>query len=211
MIHHIPLLRFNIINLDATLRTCQLLFFPFFTLPIEMVLIQFYYYIVNDLFAFIRVTMSFFSRKMDYALLVLSHLHGNPDGSSAREISAKFSISRPFLANIMKTLCHHGYLSSHRGVHGGYVLIRKPKDIALADIMQSLDEPFHLTDCSKDIEKQTCSARTFCPIRTGMSGVHDRIRTILKDVTLAEILDPTIRPSVTLQFGLELVSHGTNK
>ena len=155
--------------------------------------------------------MSFFSRKMDYALLVLSHLHGNPDGSSAREISAKFSISRPFLANIMKTLCHHGYLSSHRGVHGGYVLIRKPKDITLADIMQSLDEPFHLTDCSKDIEKQTCSARTFCPIRTGMSGVHDRIRTILKDVTLAEILDPTIRPSISRQFGLELVSHGTHK
>ena len=176
-----------------------------------MVLIQFYYYVINNLFAFIRVTMSFFSRKMDYALLVLSHLHGNPDGSSAREISAKFSISRPFLANIMKTLCHHGYLSSHRGVHGGYVLIRKPEDMALADIMQSLDEPFHLTDCSKDVEKQTCSARTFCPIRTGMSGVHDRIRTILKDVTLAEILDPTIRPSVSLQFGLELVSHGTHK
>lgn len=147
---------------------------------------------------------------MDYALLVLSHLHGNPDGSSAREISAKFSISRPFLANIMKTLCHHGYLSSHRGVHGGYILIRKPEDIPLADIMQSLDETFHLTDCSKETEKQTCSARTLCPIRTGMSSVHERIRGILSDVTLADILDP-VRPTSTTQFGLELVSHGTNK
>jgi len=154
--------------------------------------------------------MSFFSRKMDYALLVLSHLHGNPDGSSAREISAKFFISRPFLANIMKTLCHHGYLSSHRGVHGGYVLIKKPETICLSDIMQSLDETFHLTDCSKATEKQTCSARTFCPIRTGMSSVHERIRAILSDVTLADILDP-VRPNSTIQFGLELVSHGTNK
>ena len=110
----------------------------------------------------------------------------------------------------MKTLCHHGYLSSHRGVHGGYILIRKPEDIPLADIMQSLDETFHLTDCSKETEKQTCSARTLCPIRTGMSSVHERIRGILSDVTLAEILDP-VRPNSTTQFGLELVSHGTNK
>ena len=154
--------------------------------------------------------MSFFSRKMDYALLVLSHLHNNPDGSSAREIASKFSLSRPFLANIMKILCQHGYLSSHRGVHGGYVLIRKPENISLSDIMESLDETFHLTDCSKESEKQTCTARTFCPIRTGMSGVHDRIRTILKDVTLAEILDP-VRTNNSLQFGLELVSHGSIK
>lgn len=154
--------------------------------------------------------MSFFSRKMDYSLLVLSYLHGHKDGASAREISSKFGISRPFLANIMKTLCHHGYLSSHRGVHGGYVLIRKPKDISLSDVMNSLDETFHLTDCNKDAEKQTCTARTFCPIRTGMASVHDRIRTILSDVTLAEILDP-VRTNSSLQFGLELVLHGIDK
>jgi len=141
---------------------------------------------------------------------VLSHLHNQKDGASAREISSKFGISRPFLANIMKTLCHHGYLSSSRGVHGGYVLIRKPNEISLSDIMNSLDETFHLTDCSKDAEKQTCSARTFCPIRTGMSSVHNRIRFILSDVTLADILDP-VRPDNSTQFGLDLVALGTVK
>jgi len=148
--------------------------------------------------------MSFFSKKMDYALLVLSHLNSSTAGSSAREIAAKFSISRPFVANILKVLCHHGMLSSHRGVHGGYVLVKKAHEISLSEIMDALEEPFFLTDCSHSSEKDNCKTSPFCTIKFGIDEVHLRIKKILSGFTLADIVDP--HRSAPGQFKLELVS-----
>lgn len=151
--------------------------------------------------------MSLFSKKMDYALLVLSHLHGSPSGSSAREIAAKFSISRPFVANILKILCHHDFLGSHRGVHGGYVLLRKAENISLAEIMEAIEEPFHLSDCNHSSNLGGCKTSPFCTIKSGMGEVHERIKGILSGFTLAEILDP--HRSGPGQFGLELIASGS--
>ncbi|MSR30916.1 MAG: Rrf2 family transcriptional regulator [Gemmataceae bacterium] len=149
--------------------------------------------------------MSFFSRKMDYALLVLSHLGKNQQGSSAREISTRYAISRPFVANILKTLCHHGFLESHRGVHGGYVLKRKPESVSLAEVMNAIDEPFSLMECSTETDTLRCSIKPFCTIHTGMAEVHEKIKGILQSVTLGEILSPESKTGGRF-LGLELVS-----
>lgn len=152
--------------------------------------------------------MSLFSKKMDYALLVLSHLHRSPSGSSAREIASQFSISRPFVANILKVLCHHGVLGSHRGVHGGYILLRKAEEISLAEIMDAIEEPFHLADCNHSSNPAGCKTSPFCTIKSGMGEVHERVKGILSGFTLAEILNP--HKSAPGQFGLELISAGTD-
>ena len=68
--------------------------------------------------------MTLLSRKADYALLILSHLHRRPEGATARAIADKFELSRAFVANILKELCNKGFVVSHRGVKGGYSLGR---------------------------------------------------------------------------------------
>src|SRR5215204_1758076 len=58
-----------------------------------------------------RAAMStLLSKKTDYALLILSHLHDRPEGDSAREIADRFGLSKAFLANILKELCQKGFL-----------------------------------------------------------------------------------------------------
>ena len=61
---------------------------------------------------------------------------------SAREIAARFELSRAFVANILKLLCGKGFVTSHRGVKGGYVLERPADEVTLAELMDALDDSF---------------------------------------------------------------------
>jgi Rrf2 family protein len=148
--------------------------------------------------------MTLFSRKVDYAILILSYLHQRVEGGSAREIASRFELSRAFVANILKVLCHKGFVASHRGVKGGYALQRSAEEVRLADLMDAFDEGFHLTPCTKTGPEDVCSLVNTCPVRVGIAGVHQRIRDILRTVTLAELFQ-SVAPEAGTQFGLEVM------
>jgi Rrf2 family protein len=148
--------------------------------------------------------MTLFSRKVDYAILILSYLHQRAEGGCAREIASRFELSRAFVANILKVLCNKGFVASHRGVKGGYAMQRPAEEIRLADLMDAFDEGFHLTPCTKTGPEEVCSLVNTCPVRVGIAGVHQRIRDILRTVTLAELLQ-SVAPDAGTQFGLEVM------
>jgi Rrf2 family protein len=141
--------------------------------------------------------MTLFTRKVDYAILVLSHLHHHPEGGCAREIADRFGLSRAFVANILKELCHKGFVTSHRGVKGGYVLQRPAAAINLADFLDALDdEPFRLALCNPGLPDDGCSLVALCPVKGPIAEVHNRLREVLRGVTLAELFRP--RPMAPL-------------
>ncbi|HEY8503402.1 MAG TPA: Rrf2 family transcriptional regulator [Gemmataceae bacterium] len=131
--------------------------------------------------------MTLLSRKADYALLILSFLHRNPEGGSAREIAEQFGLSRGFVANILKELCQKGFVLSHRGVKGGYVLQRPAGEINLAELLESLDEGFHLTACNLPDPEEECSLLPVCPVRAPIAELHRRVSAVLRSVTLGEL------------------------
>ena len=134
--------------------------------------------------------MPLLSRKVDYALLILSHLNGHPSGASAREIAGRFELSRPFVANILKELCHKGFVASHRGVKGGYVLHRPVEAVSLAEVMDALDDSFRLTECTDSLPGESCNVMALCPLRHAIADVHQRLRDVLREVTLADLFRP---------------------
>lgn len=152
--------------------------------------------------------MTLMSRKVDYALLILSHLHSHSSGASAREIHERFGLSHAFVANILKLLCNKGFVSSHRGVKGGYVLQRPLEEVHLTDVLDALDEAFHLTECTHDGAEETCTVESICPVRSPLARVHERIREFLARITLAELFAPCQQESYT-ELGLT-VGSGLN-
>jgi len=150
--------------------------------------------------------MTLLSRKVDYALLILSYLARQPEGGSARAVAARFGLSPAFVANILKLLCHKGFVASHRGVKGGYVLQRPAEDIRLADLMDALDDSFHLAECNKTRTEDACAHQDVCPLKHAIAEVHQRIREVLRNVTLAELFKPANTGQT--QFGLVLSSLG---
>jgi Rrf2 family protein len=131
------------------------------------------------------------SRKADYALLILSYLNEHRSGGNAREVAETFGLSRPFVANILKDLCHAGYVSSHRGVKGGYALSRPTSEITLAELLEAMEDGFQLTLCTApEAEAEPCGLEGHCPVQSPMGEIYRRIMDVLRGVTLAEVLTP---------------------
>ena len=144
--------------------------------------------------------MPLMSRKVDYALLILSYLHERAEGGCAREVAAHFGLSRPFVANILKELCQKGFVSSHRGVKGGYVPRQPAEEVSLADVMHALDGSFSFAECNRDVEESVCCYESICPVKGQIQDVQRRIWDVLRGVTLAELFQPN-RASFGLQVG----------
>ena len=155
--------------------------------------------------------MTLLSRKADYALLILSYLYARP--GTARAIAEKFGLSRPFVANILKELGHHGFVTSNRGVKGGYTLSRDAESITLAELLESLEEGFRLTICNPmmgghEHEQECCTLAGACTLKGRIAVVHQRLLEVLRGVTLAELFDPegTLSQPSALH-ALPLLSH----
>jgi Rrf2 family protein len=135
--------------------------------------------------------MTLLSRKADYAMLIVSYLHHKPEGGNARAIAERFGLSRPFVANILKELSHRGYVTSHRGVKGGYALKESARAVTLADFLASIDEGFRLTLCNHTADPtDVCSLEGSCPVKGPLADIHRRIVDVLRGVTLADVVAP---------------------
>jgi Rrf2 family transcriptional regulator, cysteine metabolism repressor len=150
--------------------------------------------------------MSLMSRKVDYALLILAYLDQKREGGCAREIADRYGLSKGFVANILKLLCHAEFVTSHRGVKGGYVMSRPAEQVSLAELMEALDEGFHLAECTRSSAmSDTCTIAAVCPVNGAIADVHRRIRDLLRGVTLAEVIRPRSPVNAAI-LGLNLVS-----
>jgi Rrf2 family protein len=150
------------------------------------------------------------SKKTDYALLILSHL-ADRAGGSAREIAERFGLSKAFLANILKELCQKGFLTSHRGVKGGYSLSRSAERISLAELLEALEDGWKMTTCTgqDDRDEHDCTVHNLCPIRGPLNEIHKAIVGALRNVSLADVLrEPA--PVTTFQPVLSMLSHRTS-
>src|SRR3954465_3683375 len=118
--------------------------------------------------------MALLNRKVDYAILVLSHLHEHPGGGAARAIAERFGLSRAFVANILKELCHKGFVTSHRGVKGGYALDAHAPRRSLADLIEALADSFRLAACNNhDPAAEPCAVFDCCTVKGPIAAVHD--------------------------------------
>jgi Rrf2 family protein len=155
--------------------------------------------------------MALLSRKVDYALLILSYLHHRQEGGCARVIADRFGLKKAFTAKVLKLLCQRGLVQSHRGIHGGYVLARPAAEIGLEELLNLLDEPFHLADCNRASPgvcgpgEVVCSLEAGCPVRLAIGEVDRRIREVLRTVSLADVFRAPPAESECVQYGLEVL------
>ncbi len=135
------------------------------------------------------------TKKTDYALIAVSYLARRfGDVSSAREIAQATHVALPILTNILKTLAGAGIVSSERGANGGYSLARRPAKVSLHELIHAIEGPFQFVQCvGVEGEEQhgQCELEPTCSIRVPAMRVHDRLRSFLQNVTLAELVDDT--------------------
>lgn len=137
------------------------------------------------------------SKKMDYALLALSHLARTEAGRAVntKEIAERYDIPVELLAKILQQLAKGRLLVSTSGPTGGYRLACPAAQITIGTIIEIIDGPPALTQCLRT-EHSDCEQHGKCTIRTPLSRINTRILQMLNHISLAEICqeEPAVEP-----------------
>ena len=89
------------------------------------------------------------TKRTEYGLIALVHLVDRPGVFvSAREIGDAYQVPRRLLAEVLKTLSKAGLLASHRGATGGYMLLREPELMSVAEAVSALEGGPEASSCS---------------------------------------------------------------
>lgn len=128
------------------------------------------------------------SKLTDYSTLVLGTLAKEPGTLlAANSIVQKTHLPLPTVSKILKLLTKAGFLQSVRGTHGGYQLRLTPEQISLAEVVQALEGPWAVTECSHR-ERHTCQIEDACQVRSQWQMVSDLLFSALSNISLADLI-----------------------
>jgi len=132
------------------------------------------------------------STRGDYACRALLSLalHGaSTTPTSVRDIADRTGLPQPYLEQILLALKGAGLVRSKRGVGGGYVLAREPRDITLAEIVSAVDGPIVAGDFGVPHENGACDHEGQCALLAVWADVGETMRHYLQTFTLANMVD----------------------
>ena len=139
------------------------------------------------------------SKLTDYGTVVLAHLAGAPDVvCSAADVAAATGIALPTVSKLLKSLGRAELVSSTRGASGGYQLTRDPRQISAADVIDVLEGPVSITECSAS--DSHCDYEQVCSVGSAWRRINIAIRHALDDVSLNDLLRAN-SPVPQFQFG----------
>jgi len=129
------------------------------------------------------------SRLTDYGTMILVHL-ATREGKvcSASDVAAGTHVALPTAQKILKALTRAGLIVSSRGSEGGYALSRPADSISAADILDVLEGPVAITECSHS--DSHCELESRCQVGGAWQKINKAIRGALDDITLADLARP---------------------
>ena len=107
------------------------------------------------------------SNSCRYGIRAVIYLASQPLASGKtgiKQISTALGLPQPFLAKILQQLAKQKILTSSKGPHGGFSLLKDPRKVTLLDIVVTIDGDDIFTNCvmhsgsceSVGKDKKTC-------------------------------------------------------
>ena len=125
----------------------------------------------------------------DYASVVLTVLASDPATVlSASELADRAGLEMPTVAKLLKPLAQAGLVEGFRGANGGYKLARDAADISLVEIVEAMEGPLGMTECS--VHSGQCGIEHSCGVRANWRRINDVVADALRGVSLAQMLVP---------------------
>ncbi len=127
------------------------------------------------------------SKLADYGLVLLTHMAQEdvPGVTTAHELAARSHVPLPTVSKILKELSRAGIVLSHRGRRGGYSLSRAPQEISVASVLEALEGPVALTECSTT--PGVCSLEPVCVVKGHWGPISRAIQRTLERLPLSAL------------------------
>jgi Rrf2 family protein len=128
------------------------------------------------------------TRQADYALRAMLYLTRLGDGKKAATslIADEKRIPPSFLAKIISQLSIAGLIHTYRGAHGGVSLARAPEEITVLEVVEAIDGPIALNDCTHD--PADCPFGEDCPLRVLWCSAQGDLINRLRKTTFAQFV-----------------------
>lgn len=132
------------------------------------------------------------STRARYALRMMLDLarHGGLERPvSLAAVAERTDISRGYLEQLAMALRNARLVRGVAGRYGGYRLTEPPERITVGQIVEAATGPVCVVDCVDD--PATCPRAEDCECRLIYGMVNERIAEVLREYTLADLLDPS--------------------
>ncbi len=140
------------------------------------------------------------SKLTDYGTVILAQMAREPSRTySAASLAQTIKLPLSTVRKLLKLLSRNGLLISCRGKQGGYRLAKPPQQISLAKVIDVLEGPVAVTECSQ--RSGICKLEAHCAIRRQWQGVNGVIYQALERLSLDSLLNT---PEASGMLGMKL-------
>jgi FeS assembly SUF system regulator len=130
------------------------------------------------------------SKMTDYAVVLATHLAAAEGPHAARDLAVQTQIPEPTASKVLKKLARAGVVISQRGARGGYALARPPEQIGVHEVIEAIDGPIAVTECSDETTDSLCEYETNCGARANWQRINVAVHNALSEITLADMAFP---------------------
>lgn len=137
--------------------------------------------------------MRLFNDATEYGLRAVVWLTNQPQGPHKLQAIAEATAAAPgYLIKVLQLLARAGIVSAHRGISGGYALVRDPETLTALEVVSAIDPIERIRSCPLGLPGHA----------GGLCSLHQRI-----DDSLAEIERDFARITIA-ELALHRSSHG---
>jgi len=136
---------------------------------------------------FLEVNAVVITRATEYAIRAVLFMASHPRGEIVlkKDICREQEITPAFLTKILQPLIKQGIVGSHRGVGGGFYLVKDPADISLLDVIKAEEGPLYLNLClAQDYD---CSREPYCPVNQVWQEARNDLLATLQRYDFAQL------------------------
>lgn len=139
----------------------------------------------------------------DYAVVAATHLAASTGPHTARDLALHTQIPEPTASKVLKKLTRAGVVVSQRGKNGGYALARPPERIGIDEVIEAIEGPIAVTECSDETADSFCEYETSCGVRANWQRINVAVQTALSGITLADMAVPGTAELISLMRSSE--------
>jgi Rrf2 family protein len=126
------------------------------------------------------------SQTVEYALraiVTLAQNNGRP--CTSQEISEITKVPWPYLSKLMQGLVRAGMIRSQRGLHGGFVLRKRPAELTIWDVVEAVEPLKRIRECPLDISTH---GTNLCPLHRRLDEALALVEKSFRETTLDQLL-----------------------
>lgn len=131
------------------------------------------------------------SRTTEYALRAAVCLAVDPaEPKTTQQISRVSHVPAGYLAKVMQSLVRAGVVGSQRGLGGGFILKRPPREITVLDVVNAVDPVKRILECPLGLPEHQDG---LCPLHRKLDQAAAQIESSFASSTLADLVKPSKR------------------